>query len=190
MPAAQKLREPSPGPKGAPRMTLRQRYPLRYRKIIKKNLGSVILIVAFWLLGAFLILKFLEFQHTEPGDMFSSGHRIWFWWVVLLLVTFAWRVGYSFFYFLTYFYDIDEKNVVIRKGVIARTEVTLPFSKVTDVFVDQDVLDFVFGLCDLHISTPTVESGAFAHIDGLDRKSAAAIRALVLEKIHIHNEKR
>lgn len=187
MPASEPNIKPmQQAPQSVIRQTLRQRYPLRLRKVIKKNLGSVIGIFLAWLLGSYFILTYADFNFSDHGGFFTLGHKIWFGWVVLLIVVFFWRTGYEFLYYKTYFYDMDDKHVIVRKGVIARTEVTLPFSKITDVFVDQDVLDVVFGLCDLHISTPTVESGAFAHIDGLDIKGAAALKGLILDKIHTH----
>lgn len=79
---------------------------------------------------------------------------------------------------------MDDRNVIIRKGIIAKREITLPFSKITDVYVDQDVTDVVLGLYDIHISTPTAESGKFAHIDGLNKKGAMEIKKLVLERVH------
>lgn len=185
MPATEpKMKQVQAPPKSVIRQTLRQRYPLRLRKVLKKNLWSIIALVLAWIAGSYFILTYSDFNLSEHGSFFTLGHKIWFGWVALLIGLFLWKTGYEFLYYKTYFYDIDDKNVIIRKGVVARTEVTLPFSKITDVFVDQDVLDVFFGLCDLHISTPTVESGAFAHIDGLDRKSAAALKAIILEKIH------
>jgi membrane protein YdbS with pleckstrin-like domain len=80
-----------------------------------------------------------------------------------------------------YFYDMDASNIVIRKGVFAQKEITLPFSRITDVYVDQDVLDAVFGLYDVHISTPTQQSGAFAHIDGVDKAGSQLLRTMILD---------
>jgi membrane protein YdbS with pleckstrin-like domain len=78
---------------------------------------------------------------------------------------------------------MDEKNLVVRKGVIAQREITVPFKRITDVYVEQDLLDVFLGLYDLHISTPTVESSHSTHIDGLNRAGATRLREIILSRI-------
>jgi uncharacterized membrane protein YdbT with pleckstrin-like domain len=107
--------------------------------------------------------------------------------LILFSILVTWILSspfYELLYYLNYHYDMDDRNVLIRKGIVAKREITLPFSKITDVYVDQDVADVVLGLYDIHISTPTVESGRFAHIDGLNRKGATEIRKLILDHVH------
>ena len=49
--------------------------------------------------------------------------------------------------------------------------------------MDQDILDRIFGLWDVHVSTATNMSGAEAHIDGVKHDNANAIKELILAKI-------
>ena len=163
---------------------LRRRYPLLFRKVFKKNSSIIFVTLAVWGVASYFILKYMPFTPAEGGQLIGRGHQIWFAWVGLLILFLGWQTGYEILYYFTYDYDMDEQNVVVRKGVIAKTEVTLPFNKITDVYVDQDMLDVVFGLWDLHISTPTVESGHLAHIDGLAKASAMELRDIVLERIN------
>ncbi len=74
--------------------------------------------------------------------------------------------------------------MVIRKGVITSRETTLPYTKIQDVYMDQDLLDRIFGLWDVHVSTPTVTSGVEAHLDGVNRKNAVALRDAILKQMH------
>lgn len=166
---------------------LRKLYPLQARKIIKKCLRGIILVCVMWSIGSFFILQAVQKKSQLPDAGFwSSGKALWMAWVGLLILLLLWRTGYQIIYFLTYHYDFDKDNFLIRKGVIAQREVNLPFSKITDVYVDQDMLDFVFGLYDVHISTPTVESGQFAHIDGVNKEGATALKELILERIRLN----
>jgi hypothetical protein len=48
----------------------------------------------------------------------------------------------------------------------------------------------VFGLYDVHMSTPTESSGQFAHIDGVDKAGSQQLRALLLERIHAAEDRR
>ena len=62
-------------------------------------------------------------------------------------------------------------------------ETILNYDKIQDVYMDQDLLDRIFSLWDVHVSTATVMSGAEAHIDGVNHDNALAIRELILSKI-------
>ena len=62
-------------------------------------------------------------------------------------------------------------------------ETILNYDKIQDVYMDQDILDRVFGLHDVHVSTATAMSGYEAHIDGVNQNNALAIKEQILEKI-------
>ncbi len=159
--------------------SLRKLVPLRYRKVIKKCIKSICFIIIFWILASYFLYNFLE---KQSGSAYIK--TIWGAWIFLLVLGMVWATGAQLLYYMRYFYNIDERTVIIRKGIIAQSEITLPFSKITDVYVNQDLLDVVFGLYDLHLSTPTQSSGDFAHLDGLDKRGASIIRSIILERIH------
>jgi uncharacterized membrane protein YdbT with pleckstrin-like domain len=52
-----------------------------------------------------------------------------------------------------------------------------------DVYVDQDILDRIFGLYDVHFASATIGSAISAHIDGIDEQSAMQLKEMVLAKI-------
>lgn len=104
--------------------------------------------------------------------------------IVFGFILLAFAFAYPTLYFITYHYDMDTQNMVIRKGVIARREIILPFSRITDINVEQDCLDVIFGLYRIHISTPTSESGKFAHVDGISQRSSLKLRSMLLERIN------
>lgn len=163
-------------------MTLRDRIPLQKRKIIKKGLWGTLGIILLWIIASFVLFHLMP---IEGGGALGgwSLPSLWRMWAGVLAFALLWKLAYPILYFITYHYDMDDKNVVIRKGVIAKKEITLPFAKITDVYVEQDTLDVILALYDVHISTPTVQSGTFAHIDGLNREGAAELRRVILEKI-------
>lgn len=165
--------------------SLRELIPLQPRKIIKKCLWGIIGIVMAWSVGSFFIMDIVHRKNSMPTTSFwDSGSALWVAWVAFLIALLLWRTGFQILYFLTYYYDLDPNNLVIRKGVISKREINLPFNKITDVYVDQDFMDVMFGLYDVHISTPTVESGIFSHIDGVNKEGAAEIKRIILEKIN------
>jgi membrane protein YdbS with pleckstrin-like domain len=98
----------------------------------------------------------------------------------LLAVAVLIELAYQWFYFKNYFYDITGNGLVIRKGVISSWDITLPPHKVQDVYLDQDLFDRIFGLYDLHLSSATDVSQREAHIDGVGKDDAEALRVMVL----------
>lgn len=67
-------------------------------------------------------------------------------------------------------------------------EISIPYERVQDVYVDQDLWDRIFHLYDVHLSTATWTSGMEAHIDGVESDAANGLREVLLktigEKIH------
>lgn len=158
--------------------------PLRRRKILKKSFGSalsVFLVGGFFSLIGYTLLHFGIIPIPEERE--GTAQLLITAWFGFLVVLMFWRMAYQYIYYLTYFYDIDQHNLTIRKGIIAKRTAILPFKRITDVYLDQDLWDVALGIYDVHISSPTQESGRFAHIDGVNRAGAEMIRDLVLERI-------
>lgn len=167
---------------------LRTVLPLEKRKVLKKSIAPLTLrllvavpafLVVFWVVDIVA-----QGNSAQALAMHQKEGQILF---ALLLLLGGWAFSpliYEILYFANYHYDIDDKNLIIRKGVVVKREAVLPFSKITDVYVDQDGLDVAFAIYDVHISTPTAVSGEFAHIDGVGRKNAMILRDMILERIN------
>jgi putative membrane protein len=101
----------------------------------------------------------------------------------LAALVFAGVYWYQRWYIATYHYDLTDQFLIIKKGVIASTEISIPYSKINDVFVEQDILDRILGLYDVHVSSATNISGQTAHIDGVDKHVAMGLRSEILKRI-------
>lgn len=166
-------------------MSLRETIPLQKSKVIKKSIGDMIGVLFLGGLLTLILRTFLFGDVTVMPDILlavRSVVRIGL--PILLILLFCSNPIYQYFYWKHYHYDMDQKNIVIRKGVIAQKEITLPFNRITDVYVDQDIIDVMFGLYDVHISTPTQESGQFAHIDGVNKDGSRTLRQMILDRIN------
>lgn len=167
-------------------------YPLEYRKMFKKFFLMEVSVTdeghRMWrrILGAILSMGALLYvvgftvspsQRAAYADFFVSYILI----VVLMLVLI---LAYEFLYVWTYYYDVGESFVRIRKGVLIRREVSIPYAQIQDVNVDQDVLDHILRLYDVHLSTATERYLLVPHIDGLSYRNAEKI----LEMIHAEIE--
>ncbi|MFH0755356.1 MAG: PH domain-containing protein [bacterium] len=124
-----------------------------------------------------------SFQIITIQEIFNRSNLI-------LIISFAWLFISSFlayfyqrWYFATYFYDLTDDFIQIKKGPITPQEITIPYERLQDVSVDQDLLDRLFGLYDVHVSSATISSEMDAHIDGVEKQSAEGLRAIFLETI-------
>lgn len=151
--------------------SLVKKYPLKKIKIIKKTSGIV--------LSAFVGLLFVAFLLIFIINLFIG--------ILVSLALFAVLIVFAFIYesvyYKNYFYDLTEDGLVIGKGVINSWRITVPMHKVQEIYLDQDLLDRVFGLYDLHLSTATDVSGREAHIDGLGKSDAEKLREILFEWI-------
>jgi hypothetical protein len=154
--------------------------PLHPNKKIKKTIESVIgSVVMILVIGLVLIAPILG---SGLGLICIPIF------LVLLIIYVGIMYWYQSLYYKTYYYDVAEDSLVVRKGVWFRNQISFNFSRVQDVYVDQDMFDKLFGLYDVHLATAAMTSAPMAHIDGLNEENASEIRDLLLEKIKKANK--
>jgi len=140
--------------------------------------GSIVLgVVSGMLISLLLVVQ-------KP----QNGAGVFLWVPVLMVVFFLVLIttlygAYISAYIRRYYYGASEQFLTIQKGVFAPTEIHVPYGKIQDVYVDQDVLDRIMGLYDVHIASATVTSGIEAHIDGVDAQVAETLKNFLLNKI-------
>ena len=161
--------------------TFLKKYPLsRPKKLIKK----MVWIVSIYL-AACLTLFYIE-QRAYPFPIFDFFKTNNIELIILLCIFTALLAAYYIYqvhYIKKYFYNITEKFLIIRKGIFAPQEITVPLNRIQDVYFDQDILDRLLDIYDIHISTATITSGRRAHIDGVDKKNAEKLREHILNKL-------
>lgn len=153
--------------------TLVSRIPLEERKPLKKTVAAVF--VLFILFVIICIIALFAAQQILTQILFYG--------IVFLILIAIIKFVFEIFYLKNYYYNFTEDCLLIRKGVLNITEVIIPFGRIQNVFVDQDIFDRLFGLWDVHVSTVTMHSMMEGHIDGLNAENAKTIAGLILEKI-------
>ena len=103
--------------------------------------------------------------------------------IIFPLLILIGQVWYIKAYIKRYYYDVAESFITIKKGVFTPAEIHVQYGKIQDVYVDQDLLDRMLGIYDVHIASATVTSGIEAHIDGVNQASAEGLKTLLLNKI-------
>jgi len=158
----------------------REQFPLSYKKIMKKTIGSTIAYAILLL----VIWGIMTFALGSAGQEFLNWIDLAsFGFLILLFVIIFLTYLYQRWYFAVYFYDLTPDFIQIKKGPITPREITLPYERIQDVYVDQDLLDRIFGLYDVHLSSATASSGMEAHIDGVEKQAAQGLREMLLQTV-------
>ncbi len=163
------------------RSKTREQFPLSPKKIVKKTIANTIVIAILLLLGwgiLFFVLSSSD-QETHHGWLGFATFGVFGFLFFLIWLTYL----YQRWYFSVYFYDLTGDFIQIKKGPITPREITIPYERVQDVYVDQDLLDRFFGLYDVHLSSATASSGMEAHIDGVEKQAADGLRAFLLQTV-------
>lgn len=124
--------------------------------------------------------------NSEPSFSGGFGATTFGWSgfpILILVVYLIVKAIYVKAYIKRYYYDCTESFITIKKHVFTPTEIHVQYQKIQDVYVDQDFLDRMMGLYDVHIASATVTSGIEAHIDGVDQRVAEGIKNFLLDKI-------
>ncbi len=162
----------------------RELYPLESTKPLKKTIGRVFA-WAIILVFVYVVLKIWSDQKNSGAKTATIFSIIPLWSLIIIFIAIMILVYiYQVFYMKSYFYDMQGKTLVIEKGVFSRNEITLPINKIQDVYVDQDFLDRIFGLYDVHVSSATMASGFLSHIDGVNKENSEKLKKLLLAAIH------
>ncbi|MDF2691306.1 MAG: rane-flanked domain [Gammaproteobacteria bacterium] len=173
-----------------------QQYPLDKKSIVKKTLWAWSFFI--FNIGGLSILAYFQpgglqvvegFKNALPpilaqSFLFNSG---WLSLVYFLLIMLVIIYPYQILFYQSYHYEINSQNLIIKKGVFSVTQISIPFDRIQDVYIDQDILDRLLGLYDLHFSNASAYSARASHIDGLGKEAADTIRTLVLNQIKLNN---
>ena len=167
----------------------RERFPLSKKKIIKKSIPNALyfsIIVMFLFFQIMLIITAKKYgtpPNLSSNDMPTIILYALLVFTALCAINYFLNYLYQKWYFSTYFYDLTNDYIQIKKGIITPREITIPYERIQDIYVDQDILDRLFSLYDVHLSSATISSGKEAHIDGLEKKHAEELRNLLLDTV-------
>ena len=158
----------------------REKFPLSPKKVIRKTIAATFVWLIFILIFGGFMMPIIAIIGRSAGFLFLPVILIN---LILLAIIIIPTYLYQKWYFNTYFYDLTNDYIIIRKDPITPKEITIPYERVQDVYVDQDLFDRFFGLYDVHVSSATISSGMEAHIDGVEKPAADGLRAVLLDTV-------
>lgn len=156
-----------------------EEFPLSLKKFWKKMISSL---VGCAIVGVVLFVAGLIIEAVEQNSI-TFIWPIFFAVVLIMVVYLVLRAWYVKAYIRRYFYSASDNFATMKKGVFAPTEIHVQYQKIQDVYVDQDIIDRIMGLYDVHIASATVASGIEAHIDGVEEATADGLKEFFLDRI-------
>lgn len=154
--------------------------PLSKKKIVKKTIAGVVQSLLIIVVLSVLISMWI---YLSSGDYTSLADTIIYIMIALLIVVIIGLIFYNDLYNKNYYYDIRKNEIVIRKGIVIKKELSITYDKVEEVYIDQDLLDKILGIYDVHLMTAAEHSQDFAHIDGLDEENAKKIKEMIVANV-------
>ncbi|MCX6736591.1 MAG: PH domain-containing protein [Candidatus Parcubacteria bacterium] len=167
--------------------------PLSWNKIFKKTIGSL-----FSRLGINLIVCVVMFSTfysiiTKNDETLSSISpligflldNLQFIVIGGILAFFLGMIIYQYFYYKLYYYKFEEEQAEIKKGVISQAKGVVRYERLQNIYVDQDFLDRLFGLYDVHFETAGELSNIYSHVDGLNKSNADKLLAFLTTKLKL-----
>lgn len=127
---------------------------------------------------AFAIFKAgRNFLPLLPLLIFGKGY--WFMTVTLVFIVIS--LAQALLRYFTFSYGIEGGDLVIRKGVLERTERHIPLDRVQEIQIEQGVMHRIFGVVDAIIETAGGQ-GPEASLSVLSRAEAERLRRAVFER--------
>jgi putative membrane protein len=155
--------------------------PLDRKKIIKKILENIAYLIIPIIPGALLIVLSVLVPDFRAWWLIAIGISLFILPVIAMYV-------YQVYYYKLYFYDFKEGSAEIKKGVISKSTGHVRYERIQNIFVDQDVLDRIFGLYDVHYETAGERSGSYSHVDGLNKDNSDKLVEFLNNQIyHVNN---
>ena len=162
---------------GLPEAEQMEMIPLEpaYKKVryISAGIAAVIMIFASWVIAFFL-------PDFSPYGYIGAG---------LVTLLSAWMVYYNGLVFHSLGYDVREKDITYKSGLLWKSMTTVPFNRVQHCELKQGILDRRFGLSKLTIYTAGGQSTDLM-IPGLLPDTADKLKAFILQSTEqsIENE--
>lgn len=155
--------------------------PLDRKKIIKKTLEKFPVFISFVIIGGIMVI----FDFILP--------ELKLWWltiigIILPIISIICVYIYQVYYYKLYFYDFQDDGAQIRKGVISRSTGHVRYERIQNIYVDQDILDRIIGLFDVHYETAGETSGIYSHVDGLNKDNSEKLVEFLNNKLFGQNK--
>lgn len=157
---------------------LSERFPIEISYSLKKSLPYLIACIALWV----FYLTAYDFVGGVGEETFMQSFL--FLVTRLSIVAFALRLIYAELYRRSFTMTLEGYRLLITRGIVIKTQGSLPLLPVTEIYVRQDPLDVIFGHYQVHVLAAIDPTHEFGMIEGLSFEHATELQRLLSQKLH------
>lgn len=150
--------------------------PLDKKKIIKKTLEKFSVLLLSLIFGGIMVALGLLLPDLKLWWLPIIG-------IALPVLSIVGVYAYQTYYYKLYYYDFKDDSAEIKKGVISQSTGHVRYERIQNIFIDQDILDRIFGLYDVHYETAGETSGIYSHVDGLNKENSDKLVEFLNDKL-------
>jgi uncharacterized membrane protein YdbT with pleckstrin-like domain len=168
--------------------TTKKYYPLGQRTlwvlIFRKSAMLFFLAVLF-------IIGVVVLAYT-PALYLHAAVNIMLVYIIFLVVVAAGTFFIGWLQYFRYAVFIDDKDLKIARGLIATEQIGIPYRRIKDIKIERSIVDQIFGVSDIIISTLGEEANnaslgdeSLIFLPSLDQAIALQIQDVVLKKAQV-----
>lgn len=164
-------------------INLRKMFPLSHRWPIKKSFNFLALFFLTFFFVAVIDYYFVSYIQSD-----FDRNLLHFLFASMIVISFLTWLGKYLLYVMEHIYfdyRVENGHFYISKGIFLKQKGSFPLNRITDIYLDRSAGDLIFGLWNIHLSTPTASSGEFAHICGLSERNATGLQRILSELVQL-----
>lgn len=103
--------------------------------------------------------------------------------IEIAVISFLCACIYQYFYFKTYYFSLDATNVTIKKGLMTRTQIMIPYERIQEVSLQQNFINRLLGIYTLNFNSAAYYSKKASCIEGLQKQAADTLHQFAAQQI-------
>jgi uncharacterized membrane protein YdbT with pleckstrin-like domain len=123
-----------------------------FTKVI--GVGILLLFISF----IFFMNFYLTEKMTNPESLINLTNPIIIF-IILLILIFLYQIPLL----KTYYFYITNKKIILKGGIFIKRKKTIPFHKITDIEISQNIIEQIFNLYKINVHTAS-QGGPIAEI--------------------------
>lgn len=162
-------------------VVLSKKYPVSARYVFRASFRSYVITSLLIVLGGMVrpsIIDHLPFDQPMAETVFF---------IALVCFPIVYCIGKTIYHYLQRRYlefGIEEGNFYLKRGIILTARGSFPLSKISEIYIDQNLVDAILDMRNVHLSTRSVDSHTFARIGGIRSRDAQLLKQTLERLAH------
>ena len=159
-------------------VNLRKLYPISKLIILQNAVGffaiDILIATPLWRMGG-------PEAFAHPSSVLEV---LWVGLLAVMLISTLIKLIYETAQFFALQYETNGFRVLFVRGVFYKKEVSLPLLPVTEIYLDRDLTDLLFGLYEFNVATPVSGAREYGVLGGLSPKNAHGLEHFLARQLN------